>query len=177
MGGEPSLTNYTPACKQQRQPAKPAPTPDADPAFLRFWTAYPKKRGKQDAYRAGLPCDQTRQLPTGSSVQVELAAATHEWNREDGRFIPLPAKLPQQPALRRRTLPVSLPHKPQNGAAVIEKLIVAPDDPVRTVQLLYRDGLPSGDPTGWPSLNQFYTVASRQMTLVTGIPAWASPNG
>jgi len=53
---------------------------------------------------------------------------------------------------------------------VIEKLIVAPDDLFERVQVLYREGLLPGDLSGWPSLNQFYTIASRQCTLVTGIP-------
>ena len=53
---------------------------------------------------------------------------------------------------------------------MIEKLIWAPDDLDERVQKLYRDGLPPGDLTGWPSLNQYYTVAPKQFTLVTGIP-------
>jgi len=53
---------------------------------------------------------------------------------------------------------------------MIEKLIVAPDDLFERVQVLYREGLPPGDPSGWPSLTPFYTVAPNQCTVVTGIP-------
>ena len=57
---EPLLTNYTPSCKRQQQRHTSTSTPEADPDFLRFWTAYPKKRGKQDAYRVRLgPCIRT----------------------------------------------------------------------------------------------------------------------
>jgi twinkle protein len=53
---------------------------------------------------------------------------------------------------------------------VIEKLIADPGPLFARVQELYRDGLRPGDPTGWDSLNRFYTVAPKQMTVVTGIP-------
>ena len=53
---------------------------------------------------------------------------------------------------------------------MIDKLIWAPDDLSGRVQRLYRDGVPPGDSTGWPSVDKFYTVAAGQMTLVTGIP-------
>jgi len=36
---------------------------------------------------------------------------------------------------------------------------------------LWDQGLPPGDKTGWPSLDQFYTVAPGQMTIVTGWPS------
>ena len=35
---------------------------------------------------------------------------------------------------------------------------------------LYELGLPGGDSTGWPSIDQFYTVATKQWTVVTGPP-------
>jgi twinkle protein len=35
---------------------------------------------------------------------------------------------------------------------------------------LWREGLPPGDPTGWPSLNKLYTVAPGQLTILTGWP-------
>lgn len=39
------------------------------------------------------------------------------------------------------------------------------------VRKLWRDGLPSGERTGWPSLDKLYTVAPGQMTVVTGWPS------
>ena len=38
------------------------------------------------------------------------------------------------------------------------------------VRELYEQGLPSGERTGWPSLDALYTVAPCQWTLITGIP-------
>jgi twinkle protein len=38
------------------------------------------------------------------------------------------------------------------------------------VHELYEQGLPSGERTGWPSLDALYTVAPCQWTLITGIP-------
>lgn len=38
------------------------------------------------------------------------------------------------------------------------------------LQKLWRDGLPPGDKTGWPSLDAHYTVAPGQFTVVTGWP-------
>lgn len=35
---------------------------------------------------------------------------------------------------------------------------------------LWRDGLPPGDKTGWPSLDALYTVAPGQFTVITGWP-------
>lgn len=35
---------------------------------------------------------------------------------------------------------------------------------------LWRAGLPAGDSTGWPSLDQHYTVVPGQMTVITGWP-------
>jgi len=36
---------------------------------------------------------------------------------------------------------------------------------------LYNTGMPPGYPTGWDSLNEFYTVLPGQLTLVTGVPS------
>lgn len=36
---------------------------------------------------------------------------------------------------------------------------------------LYREGLPPGSSTGWPSLDRHYTVAEGQFTIVTGWPS------
>jgi hypothetical protein len=87
-------------------------SPDADPAFVRFWTAYPKKRGKQDAYRAWETLHPDS--PTAERIvqQVERAATTHDWRKDNGRFVPLPANY----LSGRRfddELAVTPPHRPQ----------------------------------------------------------------
>lgn len=57
-----------------------------DPDFLSFWTAYPKKVGKDDAYKAW----QQRRPPL---VQVlEALTKQHDWLRRDGgTYTPNPA--------------------------------------------------------------------------------------
>ncbi|MDI3467931.1 MAG: hypothetical protein OJF50_006752 [Nitrospira sp.] len=39
------------------------------------------------------------------------------------------------------------------------------------VMSLYQEGLPGGVSTGWPSVDQHYTVRPGEMTIVTGIPS------
>lgn len=43
-------------------------------------------------------------------------------------------------------------------------------DYLEPLERLWRAGLPSGDKTGWPSLDAHYTVAPGQLTIVTGWP-------
>jgi twinkle protein len=49
--------------------------------------------------------------------------------------------------------------------------IVAPLELRATVEKLWRDGLPPGDRTGWPSLDKLYTVVPGQLTVLTGWPS------
>lgn len=48
---------------------------------------------------------------------------------------------------------------------------LAPADFAADVSDLYDHGLPPGESTGWCSVDEFYTVAKGQWTLVTGIPS------
>jgi hypothetical protein len=69
---------------------------------------------------------------------------------------------------------------PRNDAAHVEMLHVERDgdlpivDAARLIQRghqLYRSGgLPRGDSTGWPCVDEFYTVAPGQWTVITGVP-------
>lgn len=38
------------------------------------------------------------------------------------------------------------------------------------IERLYATGLPRGDFTGWRAIDEFYTVATKQWTVITGIP-------
>lgn len=44
------------------------------------------------------------------------------------------------------------------------------------IDALYEFGLPRGVPSGWPSMNDHYTVKEGQWTLVTGIPGHGKSN-
>lgn len=48
--------------------------------------------------------------------------------------------------------------------------IVTIDDLSDEIDRLYELGMPSGHPTGWPSLDRYYTVREGQLTIVTGAP-------
>lgn len=48
--------------------------------------------------------------------------------------------------------------------------IIQPLHLLESVRSLYDSGLPSGFTTGWPSVDQFYTVAPGQLTIITGYP-------
>lgn len=48
--------------------------------------------------------------------------------------------------------------------------IIRPPQFSEGAKRLHDRGLPSGDKTGWPSVDQFYTVAPGQLTVITGYP-------
>lgn len=63
------------------------------------------------------------------------------------------------------------------GAALLDSEIarkpklLRPSAHAERVRKLWKDGLPGGDKTGWPSLDKLYSVAPGQMTVVTGWPS------
>lgn len=85
----------------RRRPARVAPADDPsttaenqgqaqDPDFARFWEAYPRKTGQAAARRAWREAPERPPLP---DLLAALAAhaASDQWRRENGRFIPNPA--------------------------------------------------------------------------------------
>lgn len=48
--------------------------------------------------------------------------------------------------------------------------IFGPRSHASAVHKLWREGMPPGETTGWPSLDRFYTVAPGQFTVITGWP-------
>ena len=63
-------------------------TPDA--AFDRFWSIYPRKEGKGAARKAFGKARKKVALEAMLSA-VELQKQSPQWNRDDGRYIPMPA--------------------------------------------------------------------------------------
>jgi twinkle protein len=62
------------------------------------------------------------------------------------------------------TLSLATPREPDQPLVNAEQLI-------QQATALYRaGGLPRGDSTGWPSVDALYTVATAQVTIVTGTP-------
>lgn len=61
--------------------------------FELFWKAYPKKRGKDAAFRAWEQRRKKRELPELSELLAALGEAkrAHDWQKEGGRYVPHPA--------------------------------------------------------------------------------------
>ncbi|SHM05545.1 twinkle protein [Nitrosospira sp. Nsp11] len=65
---------------------------------------------------------------------------------------------------------------PERGAQILDAAIerkpklISPYVHSEEVLELWRNGMPSGDSTGWASLDQYYTVLPGQITTVTGWP-------
>lgn len=62
-----------------------------DPAFARFWQAYPRRVGKQDALAAWLKLAPDEPLVEKILGAVELHKAQTDWLRDGGQYIPYPA--------------------------------------------------------------------------------------
>lgn len=59
--------------------------------FVRFWSAYPKKVGKQDALKAFKKVNPSRELTEQMISVIEEAKKTEQWTKENGRYIPNPS--------------------------------------------------------------------------------------
>lgn len=60
--------------------------------FLIFWKQYPKKAGKAAAFEAWLKIAPSEDLADRILSAVRSQADSEQWKRENGRFIPSPAK-------------------------------------------------------------------------------------
>ena len=59
--------------------------------FAQFWEAYPKKKSKGDAEKAWKKLNPDSSLVAEIQRAVELAKASEDWLKEDGKYIPYPA--------------------------------------------------------------------------------------
>jgi len=60
--------------------------------FEQFWKAYPKKRGENAAKKVWLTMKPGRQLADQILAAIKQQKKQADWKRENGRFIPYPAK-------------------------------------------------------------------------------------
>ena len=58
--------------------------------FEKFWQRYPKKRAKKPAYKAWCKLKLTRGLFTEIMQALQQHKRSEQWQRDNGRFIPLP---------------------------------------------------------------------------------------
>lgn len=59
--------------------------------FDEFWTAYPKKRAKEDARKAWAKLKPDEALGKQIIQAVDKAKKTKDWQKENGKYIPYPA--------------------------------------------------------------------------------------
>ena len=74
-----------------RERTSKSPNGETGGSFEAFWTAYPKKRGKQDAMKAWGKLNPDEITARRIVQQVQAAASTHDWRKSGGQYIPLPA--------------------------------------------------------------------------------------
>lgn len=60
-------------------------------AFDTFWTAYPKKEAKKDAEVAFAKLNPDPELLAKMLAAIAAKRQSHDWAKENGKFIPLPA--------------------------------------------------------------------------------------
>ena len=60
-------------------------------SFEKFWSAYPKKTAKQNAFKIWQKLKPDEELVNKILSALERFKRTEQWQRDDGRFIPYPA--------------------------------------------------------------------------------------
>ena len=64
---------------------------EQNPEFISFWNAYPKKKGKMKASEALNKIKEPRPTIQELIASIAIQKGTHDWQKDDGQFIPLPA--------------------------------------------------------------------------------------
>jgi hypothetical protein len=92
LGSSVAELEQEPLEQDPKEQTPPNPQRGSEREFEAFWNAYPKKRGREKALRVW-----RRLNPSLAIVETILAAVARQalwpdWRREDGRYIPCPAK-------------------------------------------------------------------------------------
>lgn len=66
-------------------------TPETDPLFAQFWTAYPRKAKKLHAAKSFSKLTVTPELLAVMLAAIGESRQSEDWTREEGRFIPHPS--------------------------------------------------------------------------------------
>ena len=86
-GGAAGLNGKTPPKRNKRGPTDA----EADPLFVRFWEAYPRKVKKPAAAKAFASFNPTEDLLAVMLAAIAKQKRSVQWNKNDGEFIPHPA--------------------------------------------------------------------------------------
>jgi hypothetical protein len=87
-------TSYIPDIKPDNTPLTPqgdAKVSAQDERFDTFWKAYPKKVGKGAAKKAFIKAKVNDNLLSQMLTAIEIQRRTHQWQKENGQFIPNPS--------------------------------------------------------------------------------------
>lgn len=80
-----------------RTRAKDFPSPDSDkgglgcPSFAKFYDLYPKKRGRNEAYKSWYKLRPDEALTETICAHVAAMRKTWDWSKDGGQYVPLPA--------------------------------------------------------------------------------------
>lgn len=87
------LSNLTELKRTESKGREPNPEPArrADVLFDAFWTAYPKKKSKDDARKAWDKRRPDDALVTAMLAAIAIQVQSPEWRKDGGQFIPYPA--------------------------------------------------------------------------------------
>lgn len=68
------------------------PAPDLADSFEEFWSEYPRHRNRVQAERAWYALNPDKALVVTILWSLKVFKQSEEWNKDDGRYIPNPAK-------------------------------------------------------------------------------------
>lgn len=77
--------------REEKKTSSSSGKPDAPRGFEKFWSAYPRKVGKDDARRWWLKRKPDDDLLADMLAAIEDQRASPQWQRDGGQFIPHPA--------------------------------------------------------------------------------------
>ncbi|WP_273009411.1 hypothetical protein [Spongiibacter tropicus] len=78
--------------KKKNKPSTPAKRRRTyTPEFEEFWSAYPKKSGKGDAQDAWTKINPNAELKAKILWSLEAQKRSHDWTKENGKYIPNPS--------------------------------------------------------------------------------------
>ena len=95
--------------------------------FATFWTAYPKKKAKEDARKAWAKLRPSPEEVTTILSALDQHKLTDEWARDDGRFIPHPATWLRDRRWEDQLTPAPMPRSAHTAPApsVVDQLLQA----------------------------------------------------
>lgn len=94
--GKPSTGNPTENNKdKKKKERKPPISPEGEARFQAFWQAYPRKDAKSKAKEAWAKLERMGEVDPERMEAILAAVAAHkrteQWQREDGRYVPMAA--------------------------------------------------------------------------------------